>query len=250
MHGKKRYEGPMLLGVSTDTFDSEGKVVDQGTIPDDLSLEILREKALFFTGRIKQEPPVFSALKHNGQPLYKLARQGAMIKKPAREVEINLFEIEKFELPEVAFTVECSEGTYIRSLVNDFGNVLGCGACMTSLRRTANGAFDISDAVTLPALEEAVARGTLESMIVKPRDAVRDMLSVTVSQEDAEHLRHGRPVRAEKIMGDIHSPRDDKADALPYIRIETACAGSPHLVAIARRPSEASGKIETLKVWN
>lgn len=250
MHGRKCYEGTMVLGASTDTCDSEGKTVEERGVPASLSIEDIRKESALFRGKIRQRPPAFSALKHNGVPLYKLARKGTIINKPPREIEIFKFEIREFDPPEISFFVECSQGTYIRSLVHDLGDALGCGAYMTSLRRTANGSFNIGHAVSLPELEGAAENNMLDKIIIRPEDGLKHIMSITVSPQDADHLRHGRPVEAGKIMDRIKNTREYENCSLPYIRVETTGKDSSDFVAIARRPSSVTERIKTLKVWN
>jgi tRNA pseudouridine55 synthase len=150
----KEYEGVLILGETTRSFDSETEVVEKKPI-DFLTEEIISGKTAEFTGEIQQVPPMFSAIKHKGKPLYKYAVKGSEIKREPRTVVIKEFEITSFNLPEVSFRVLCSKGTYIRSLVNDFGESLGTGAYLKELRRTKIGSYDVKDAMKLEELLEA-----------------------------------------------------------------------------------------------
>ncbi|MBM4168243.1 MAG: tRNA pseudouridine(55) synthase TruB [Ignavibacteria bacterium] len=156
---EKEYTGVMELGVRTDTFDSEGVVVERKTL-DDVTDQRIRDVQSLFIGRQLQVPPMFSAAKFKGKPLYKLARRGRTVEREAREIEIAEFEILDISLPMITFRVVCSKGTYIRALVEDFGITLGCGATLRELRRTRIGTYHVSKAVSI-----AGVRGDPEAML-------------------------------------------------------------------------------------
>ena len=142
----KEYEGTMTLGATTPSFDMETEV-DQEFELGELGEKELISTALEFTGRQMQVPPIYSAVKKEGKPLYDYARSGKKVVVEAREVDIHAFEITAVKLPEVDFRVRCSKGTYIRSLVNDFGLKLGCGAYLSALRRTKIGDYNVNNAL-------------------------------------------------------------------------------------------------------
>lgn len=144
----KEYEGFMLIGEKTQSFDSETEVFETRSI-DGISEEQIVEKASMFLGEIEQIPPMYSAVKHKGKPLYKFARKGREIERKPRTVLIKEFEIQSVSLPGVKFRVVCSKGTYIRTLVNDFGESLGTGAYLKELRRLRIGDYDVKDSVTI-----------------------------------------------------------------------------------------------------
>jgi tRNA pseudouridine55 synthase len=145
---EKEYEGVFLLGESTKSFDSETEVIEKKPV-DNISEDIINETAKKFTGEIEQVPPMYSAIKHKGKPLYKYAARGQEIERNPRKVFIKEFDITKISLPEVSFRVLCSKGTYIRTLANDFGISLGTGAYLKELRRTKVGSYNVCDAVKL-----------------------------------------------------------------------------------------------------
>jgi len=145
---EKEYEGVFLLGESTKSFDSETEVIEKKPV-DNISVDIINETAKKFTGEIEQVPPMYSAIKHKGKPLYKYAARGQEIERNPRKVFIKEFDITKISLPEVSFRVLCSKGTYIRTLANDFGISLGTGAYLKELRRTKVGGYNVCDAVKL-----------------------------------------------------------------------------------------------------
>lgn len=144
----KKYTGIITLGKTSPSMDL-GTEVTETVLPGDLSEEKILIARNKFLGNIEQVPPMFSALKHNGKRLYKLARAGKVVKREPRQVEIYSFEIIKINLPDIHFEISCSKGTYIRVIANDLGKELGCGGILSSLRRTEIGDFNVEDAVDL-----------------------------------------------------------------------------------------------------
>jgi tRNA pseudouridine55 synthase len=142
---EKTYQGIMTLGATTASFDSESPINGEYPIGH-ITSEMLGNQAQRMTGEIAQTPPIFSALKKDGIPLYKLARQGKEVDIPSRRVSIYSFELTRIALPEVHFSVRCSKGTYIRSLVHEFGLAINSGAYLKALKRTAIGDFQLSNA--------------------------------------------------------------------------------------------------------
>lgn len=148
MARQKRYTGTMMLGVRTDSQDLTGQPVSQCDVPF-LTLQSLQSMANAFLGDIMQIPPMHSAIKVDGRPLYKLARRGQEVDRQPRPVHISRFDITACNLPLADFTVECSKGTYIRTLAADLGEKAGCGAHLTALRRISSGSHDVADAYQL-----------------------------------------------------------------------------------------------------
>lgn len=144
----KKYTGIITLGKTSPSMDL-GTEVTETVLPEDLIEEKILVARNKFLGNIEQVPPMFSALKHNGKRLYKLARAGKVVKREPRQVEIYSFEIIKINLPDIHFEISCSKGTYIRVIANDLGKELGCGGILSSLRRTEIGSFNVEDAVDL-----------------------------------------------------------------------------------------------------
>ena len=143
----KEYTGTITLGATTPSFDLETEI--DKTFPiDHITEELILDGAQSFTGLIQQKPPIYSAIKKDGVRLYELARKGEQTEIKSREVHIVDFEITKIDLPQVNFRIQCSKGTYIRSIADDFGKKLECGAHLSSLRRTKSGTFDLTTAVS------------------------------------------------------------------------------------------------------
>lgn len=156
---RKEYTGMMKLGWITDSFDADTEEKEPKPF-DHISEVMLQEAALRFVGEIEQVPPMYSALKKNGKRLYELARKGETIERQPRRVHVYCFRISNVRLPFVDFTITCSKGTYVRSLIHDLGQSLGSGAYVSSLRRTAIGEYRIEDAWTITSLQQHLSRDT------------------------------------------------------------------------------------------
>ncbi len=150
----KVYTGKFVLGIETNSQDSEGEVVAELPVPEGLTEESLRRQMASFIGDQYQTPPMFSAKKVNGIPLYKLARQGQEVERKPRFINIARFDLHEFNKPEVSFELACTKGTYVRTVCHDLGKRIGCGAHMTALRRISSGKFDISKAITVEQLQQ------------------------------------------------------------------------------------------------
>ena len=151
MSDDKVYVGSMKLGETTNTFDAEGQVESTKPVPD-LSIETLQKEANKFLGDQMQIPPMVSAIKINGTPLYKLARKGQTVDRKERFIHLYKFLISEYETPVAWFKVACTKGTYIRTLAHDFGQKIGCGGHLSGLRRTISGTFKVSNATSLEEL--------------------------------------------------------------------------------------------------
>ncbi len=181
----KTYRAGIRFGLETDSYDMDGTVVSE-CIPHVSSDEfqcMLKE----FVGTQIQIPPMYSALKKNGKKLYELARQGMEIEREGREITIHSLELQSFEGSRAEVVVDCSKGTYIRSLAHDIGQRLGCGACLDSLQRVSSGKFHLKDSYTLEQLEQG-------EVTLIPTHSVFDCPAVTVNAEQEIRIRNGAPV--------------------------------------------------------
>jgi tRNA pseudouridine55 synthase len=187
---RKEYRAVMRLGEATDTQDLTGRVISRSDWQqiDPADVEAVAGE---FIGTIPQIPPMFSALKRNGVPLYKLARQGADVERQPRDVEIVSLEVERIDLPDVTFNVVCSRGTYVRTLAADIGQRLGCGAHLHELRRVRSGPFVIADAVTIAQVAEAAAGNKLERLVVSPLAALDHLPEVKLTEQGGAEVGHG-----------------------------------------------------------
>src|SRR2546423_1088655 len=160
----KVYEGAMKFGETTNSYDADGELISSLPVPP-VTLDELNELAASFIGDQMQVPPMVSAVKKQGVPLYKLARKGLEVEREPRLIHIYNFRFSSYEEPLGAFRLACTKGTYVRSIAHDLGQKLGCGAHLASLRRTSSGKFDVSDALPLPAILE-MSEAALASRVV------------------------------------------------------------------------------------
>ncbi len=190
---QKRYQGTIRLGVATDTYDADGDAVGAEQEVQ-VSLEELREAVRSLVGPLLQTPPPFSAKKIQGVPAYKLARRNQPVELKPVAVEVFEFEVGELRSPEVDFCCHVSSGTYVRSLAHELGQKLGCGAHLTSLRRTASAEFEIAQAHTLEEIGKLAAERRVDELLVHPRRVLPEIPSVTADQEAVARIRTGRSV--------------------------------------------------------
>jgi len=196
----KGYQFTCRLGQKTTTGDVEGEVLEIRPVPELVEADIERILA-GFVGEIDQVPPMYSALKKGGQPLYKLARQGIEIERKARRITIYSLRLQAIRAAELDLEVLCSKGTYIRSLTEDIGEKLGCGAHVAVLRRTRTGGFRLTDAVTLARLEQIRDESpaeALDSLLLTMDSALETWPAVSLNREVGLFFRQGRAVRVPK----------------------------------------------------
>ena len=235
----KTYRARIEFGRATDTYDGSGQSTHEGDISEIKKRRI--EAALdAFRGRIEQTPPMYSAVKHQGQPLYKLARGGITVERKKRVAIIHRLELVSWRKPVATVEVECSKGTYIRSLANDLGEHLGCGAFLLSLVRTRCGIFDIEDAITISQFEEAYQNGNWQELL-HPIDIVLQDLPTLIIDEDAEKaFKTGKPI----IPGE-NDTGNSKDSSYRYRR---AYSRDGRFLGILRR-SKSQGVWEPKKVF-
>jgi tRNA pseudouridine55 synthase len=188
--GQKEYLATIRLGVTTDTLDVTGTVLHECDATSIAQLSLLQSMSVL-TGEISQLPPMYSAVKQGGQPLYKLARKGLEVERQPRRVLIHQFELLLFEPPVAEVRVLCSRGTYVRSLADDLGRLLGCGACLTTLRRSQSGPFRLDTACSLEQLADAVEQGRLAECLVTVEQALMHLQLCEVSIQELQPLRNG-----------------------------------------------------------
>jgi len=167
MSEDKKYAGTLALGITTSTQDREGEVIEERPVP---ALDENQVRAAFekFCGDFYQMPPMVSAIKHGGVPLYKLARQGKVVEREPRLVHVYRYTVDRIALPEIDFSVVCSKGFYVRTYVHDIGESLGCGAHLKSLRRTKSGRFDIDRAISVAEIKNASREEILKRILSLP----------------------------------------------------------------------------------
>ena len=200
LDANKGYQVTIKLGQKTTTGDIEGEVTESRPVPS-LSLLELEQVLTTFIGEIDQVPPMYSALKKDGQPLYKLARQGVEVERQPRRVAIHSIKLVAFRFDEIDLEVICSKGTYIRTLAEDVGEQLGCGGHVKVLRRILTEPFQLANAVSLEQLEQARAEAPAEALdkFLLPIDtALQSWPGVSLNKDMANYLRHGQAVLVPK----------------------------------------------------
>ena len=191
--GKKSYEATLTLGVETDTQDATGEVTaacSETTFSEEAIVSVMKK----FVGEIEQLPPVYSALKHQGVRLYRLAREGRPVQKPARRVHISSIRLLSVDLPDVRFQVTCSAGTYVRTLCADIGANLGCGGHMKSLKRTEACGFRLDEALQISTLERHAVSGRGFESMIPMAEALKEFPEVVADNSVARDILHGRPI--------------------------------------------------------
>lgn len=187
---EKQYRALMCLGISTDTQDGTGKILRRGDYA-----EISEEKVMEVFSRIKgtsfQIPPMYSAIKRGGVPLYRMARRGEDVDRPAREITVHDISVESVKMPCITFLVTCSRGTYVRTLASDLGDSLGCGAHLRELRRLKSGPFLLKDAVTPDMLRNSGEGEAIGARLISPYQALSHLKDFVLSARGAQKVRHG-----------------------------------------------------------
>lgn len=210
----KQYLAEMTLGAITDTQDKSGEILESFEVS--VSEEEIKEAVKTFIGEISQIPPMYSAIKIDGKKLYELAREGKTIERQARTVLIKNIEIKEIKLEQntVTMLVDCSKGTYIRTLCEDIGKTLGCGGYMSALTRTKSGRFDISDAFTLEQIEKMLQSGDM-SFFVPVEDAIPEYPRIVVAENNARKIRYGIKTSVQGLeIGKTYRVFDEQNDFL------------------------------------
>lgn len=205
LKGKKSYEAILQLGVKTDTQDATGKVITEKSVPS-FDSDRIRTVLNSFVGPIQQQPPIFSALKHNGRSLYTYARKGQPVYKPPRQVHIYQVKIISIALPEIHFKVTCSAGTYIRTLCADIGLKLGCGGHLKQLRRIYSSGFSVDKAVTLDTLEKLCRTGTLDTQLIPMAKLIKKMPCFIADKWLVRALIQGRTMTVQEVPLQQNAP--------------------------------------------
>lgn len=228
----KSYDLVMQLGVTTDTGDREGQVLTQQT--PNASLADVERAIAHFTGVILQTPPMYSALKHQGQPLYKYARQGIEIERKPREISLHRIALTDFQGDTISLSVDCSKGTYIRVLAEDIGGYLGCGAHLIALRRTRVGDFLLRNAIPLNSLE---ALTEIErDLKFLPIDCLLEALpAVHLEPEAAFYLRQGQAIWMPKLQAhQRYKTYDEKHELIGVAEVDDAGKLAPKRLVVQR----------------
>jgi len=245
--GRKVYEASLLLGVVTDTQDREGQIlqsVDLGAY--DLSPSKIEQVIKRFRGRIQQRPPMYSALKHKGEPLYKLARRGEEAERALREVEIYELRVTEINPPSLGLYIECSKGTYIRTLAHDIGGELGCGAHVAALRRTRSGPFSIDAALPLTEVEVLLKQRRLNQYLIPLAQAMGFLPVMEVGETAALQISNGQVIPLKGVdqgvpQGVPQGGRKEERKEGEVVRVVAKKEGG--LVAVAEIRQGAGGLV-------
>jgi len=226
----KTYQVTAKLGIRTTTSDADGDIVSEKEVI--VSNDQLTQALDSFRGTTQQVPSMYSALKYQGKPLYKYAREGIEVPRESRDITVYSLELLRFEHDEVELNIHVSKGTYIRTIVDDLGEILGCGAHVANLRRLAVGSYPVDKMVTLPQLEalleQAISQDITPSELLDPlllpmQSAVTGMPAVYVDDVSANFLRHGNPVRAYKAPAEgciqVYIGEDEHDESAEFIGV-------------------------------
>jgi tRNA pseudouridine55 synthase len=234
----KEYRATMRLGSATDTQDCTGQLLWSGDWQQLTPTEVCQAMA-GFTGELQQIPPMFSALKRDGTPLYRLARAGITVEREARTIQVYELLMESVDLPEVTFTIRCSRGTYVRTIAHDLGVRLGCGAHLVQLRRLASGPFSVSGAITLESLAEIAARHEMPSCLVTVYQSLCHLPALELSPSGLQKVGHGIAPLLEDLFD---------CESLPHSGTRVRLASGMSLAAVAEVAEGAS--LRLLRVFS
>lgn len=235
---RKHYQGEMILGISTDTQDSEGKIVQEKKVENDIDEKRVKDILRKYEGTISQTPPMFSAAHYKGKRLYHLARKGIEVKRNPKEVKIyqlNLMNFNQKVNPIVKFEVICSKGTYIRTLCNDIGDELGCGAHLSNLVRKKVGNFSIEDSLNLEELKKDKTLG--KRYLISIDSALEKLDRITVKSEAVKTILNGGVISGEQI---VEIPEGLKTGKDKFVKIFDA---KGNLLSIGISIKEIGGNI-------
>ncbi|MFC2034687.1 tRNA pseudouridine(55) synthase TruB [Chloroflexota bacterium] len=193
MDASKTYRAEIELGVATDTYDASGRIT-QREDPSGISRDQLEWGLTSFRGLIRQTPPMYSAVKHQGKPLYKLARAGITVERRSRSAKVHDLALVDWQSPVATVEVVCGKGTYIRSLAHDLGQTLGCGANLKSLIRLRYGLFNIMDSVSVPQLEDAFHSDYWQHFVYPIDSVLSQWSAIVVSDDTGQSIRNGHPL--------------------------------------------------------
>lgn len=240
--GARVYVGSIRLGVATDTYDAEGRVSHRhdGPLP---SEDVVRAALAEFLGETMQVPPMFSSVKKDGVPLYRLARRGEEVERAPRPIRIASLEVRHYEPPEVGIEISCSPGTYVRTLASDLGERLGCGAHLSGLRRTASGPFALEQAASVEDLAAAAEQGGCEKWLIDP-ERVLGLPLVKLQAAQARRVSHGGDIPVAEASG----PFESGSPPRPGDRLAAMAPSGMLLAVMELRPDRRLHPLRVLAV--
>jgi tRNA pseudouridine55 synthase len=214
----KRYQAVIQLGISTDTYDADGRVLSTTSV--DISEKQFNDVLQSFVGEIEQVPPPYSSVKVKGRHAYDMARNGEEVDLEPRKINVYNLDLLEWAPPEAVIDVYCSSGTYVRSLAHDLGEKLGCGAHLIGLRRTKSGRFTLRDAVPLRKLKEAFEADTWHQYLIPAAEALSDWPAVQLSAEQLDIVRHGRRIPAESNTGKMARAISEEGELIGLLELD------------------------------
>ena len=241
----KEYLATMLLGVRTDTLDTEGEVT--GKSDKFVSEEEIRAALAQMVGKIRQVPPAYSAVKHCGEPLYKYARKGIFLETAGRDVEIYSIVVQDISFPRVTFRIACSKGTYIRSICSEVGEMLGCGACLCGLRRLSSGLFSADMAVSLENYEREGKKCELLAKMLPMTKSLPLLAGIEVEEDFANKLRDGMQPSVATMQ--LHVlPFLEAGDMIKFVSTGGTLIAVAEMLAAVSKFSELNGNYQAAKI--
>lgn len=245
IHNKKRYCATLHLGIATDTQDATGKIVSSaGT--NDINADHIGRVIKKFEGSYLQSPPAFSALKMKGIPLYRYARVGRPVQKPARKVLIESIDIISINMPFIEFDVSCSSGTYVRTLCADIGKELGCGGHLKRLRRTECGHFTIDTALTVSEIEAFSIQDRISEKMISMSDALPEIPEIKANKSLTLQIKHGRVIRASDVRGLLSKSSENFIRLQNHIKV----MGSKRNLLAILKPNHQKETFDYVCVFN
>ncbi len=199
----KTYQAKVEFGITTDTYDATGKIIDRKDLAG-ITRQRITSALKHFCGQIKQIPPMYSALKHDGTPLYKLARAQITIERQPRLIQIYRLKLMKWQTPELTLEIECGKGTYIRSLAHDIGQFLGCGAHLTHLVRTSYGPFQLATSISVSNLRSVTNSDDLGKWLLPIDTVLTKWPAITLNETEVNNIGHGRPIETTALPSHIN----------------------------------------------
>jgi tRNA pseudouridine55 synthase len=216
----KRYQAVIRLGTVTDTYDGDGQVLSSSEV--NVTEEQFQTELEKFVGEIEQVPPPYSAVKVHGRKAYEMARKGEEVDLAPRKIQVYSLELLEWAPPYAVVDVYCSSGTYVRSLANDLGANLGCGANLTGLRRTKSGRFTLRDAVPLRKLRDAFTDGTWYQHLIPAAEALSDWKSVELTNDQVDAIRHGHRVPGDPALGPLACGISEAGELVALLEFDPA----------------------------
>ncbi len=215
----KRYEATIRLGSVSDTYDGDGLIETTGADMN-ISEDQISEAMKKFVGEIEQTPPVYSALKIKGRKAYEMAREGIAFEIPSRKVTVYSMDLIEYNPPELSVDILCSSGTYVRSIANDLGQVLGCGAYLSGLRRTLSGHFSLRDAVSIPNLEASFEEGNWYQYLIPAAEALDGYAELVVDMDEESQIRHGRRIPAQNTDSPYAKAVSEQGELIAILELD------------------------------